>query len=73
MGVCCSEMQTPRNIDNVHEFDKIIILSHALMKDKINEEQIKDFFFEFIITQLTEEKANEIKKHHFLKWIDMSI
>ena len=44
MGVCCSEMQTPRNIDNVHEFDKIIILSHAFMKDKINEEHKRIFF-----------------------------
>ena len=33
---------------------------------------IKEFFSELIIGQLMEEKSNEIKKRHFLKWIDMS-
>ena len=72
MGKCCSVTQTQRNIDNVHEFDKIIILSHEFMKDKLSEEQLKELFSSLLLEQLTEEKSDEIKRRHFLKWISMS-
>ena len=72
MGICCSAFQSSRNIDNVHDLDKIIILSHAFMKDKLNEEQIKEYFSSLLLTQLTEEKLDEIKTRRFFKWIDMS-
>ena len=72
MGKCCSVTQIPRNIDNLHEFDKIIILSHEFMKDKLSEEQLKELLSSLLLEQLKEEKSDETKRRHFLKWISMS-
>ena len=37
MGKCCSVTPLTKNIDNVNELDKIIIISHSFMKNKLKE------------------------------------
>lgn len=73
MGVCCSVIESTRNIDIESELDKIIIISHSYMKNKITENQIEPIFSRLLYNQLIEEKSDIIKSRHFFKWISMSI
>ena len=73
MGICCSVMESTGNIDNESEVDKIIVISHAFMKNKITENQIEPLFPRLLYNQLIEEKSDIIKSRHFFKWISMSI
>ena len=73
MGICCSVMESTRNIDNESELDKIIIISHTYMKNKITEKQIEPLFPRLLYNLLIEEKSDIIKSRHFFKWINMSI
>ena len=73
MGICCSVIEQSGNIDIESELDKIIIISHTFMKNKITENQIEPIFPRLLYNQLIEEKSDIIKSRHFFKWISMSI
>ena len=72
MGICCSVTQPTRKFDNENELDKIIIISHSFMKNKLTEKQIEQLLPNLLFTQLIEEKSDAIKYKNFFKWINMS-
>ena len=73
MGICCSVSQSTRNIDIESDLDKIIIISHTYMKNKLTQVKIEELLPKLLYTQLIEEKLDPIKTKNFFKWIDMSI
>ena len=73
MGLCCSASQSTRNIDIESDLDKIIIISHTYMKNKLTQVKIEELLPKLLYTQLIEEKLDPLKTKNFFKWIDMSI
>ena len=72
MGICYSVNKSKRNLNIESELDKIIIISHAYMKNKLVQAKIEEVLPKLLYTQLIEEKSDPIKTRNFFKWINMS-
>ena len=72
MGICYSLNHSRRNFDIESEFDKMIIISHTYMKDKLTQVKIEELLPKLYYNQLIEEKSDPVKNRNFFKWVNMA-